>query len=234
MDAVVMCAGRGRRLMPLTENKPKSMVEIKGKPIIGWLIDILKSLNIDTIYIITGYKEGTLKSYLKYNYEDSNIIFVHQKELTGTADAINLIKNKIKGEFLVLSGDTIFPKMELELIMGKVNSILFTEKQNRLYEYGTLDIGGPLDGNGEWRLKFINEKTTRPTSYHINCGAYHFDERVFKYINKTDYDHRYNERIITNTINLMIDDGIPFSAFWTNDLYEISYFEDIERVENSL
>jgi len=229
-----MCAGRGRRLMPLTEDKPKAMVEVKGKPIISWILDVLKQIQIKKIFIITGYREGTLKSYIKYNYEDLDITFLHQMAVTGTADAIGLAEGYTGDKFLVLSGDTIYKSEELLRLMQRENSLLFTEKSTRLYEYGTLDIGEPLPGNGEWEIKFINEKTTRPTSNKINCGVYHFNKEVFRYIRDTDYDRRFSEKIITNTINLMIDDGIDFSGYHVSELNEVSRPDDIELLEDKL
>ena len=80
----------------------------------------------------------------------------------------------------------------------------------------------------------INEKSTEPTSTFVNCGAYHFDYNIFEYIDKTPVDYRFNERIITNTINMMIEDGISFYGIKTNDLKEITRIEDIEKVENNL
>jgi len=232
VDCIIMAAGVGSRLMPLTEDRPKTMVEVKNKPIIGWLLDAIKDIDVNKIFIISNYKESIIKSYIKYNYSDMDIQFIHQKKLSGTADAIKLTKTHTKNRnILVLSGDIIYNKSELNNLIKMKNSLLFTEKFNRLYEYGTIDKGDPLREFGFWEIKFINEKSTRPTSNYVNCGAYYFDNRVYDYIDRTHYDSRFDEKIITNTINLMIDDGIKFNGYWTEHLNEISHPEDIEEVE---
>jgi NDP-sugar pyrophosphorylase family protein len=233
MDCLILAAGKGLRLMPLTEDKPKAMIKIKDKPIIDWSLNVLKDNNIDKIFIISGYMEGKLKSYVKYNFQDMDITFVHQKERTGTADAIYLTKNLIDDDFIVISGDIIYKQEDIDDLIKINNSLLYTRQYDRLYEYGTLDIGD-IDVDGSTEIKFINEKTSRPTSIYINCGAYHFNKDVFKYIEKTYYDNRFGEKIITNTINLMINDGIKFYGVWTDELNEVSYPEDIEKVESKI
>ena len=227
MKAVVLAAGRGTRLLPLTENKPKSMVEVNGKPIIRWILDSLKECKITDVIIITGYKCGTLKSYIKYNITDMDIQFIHQKKLTGTADAIYLVKDYIKEAFIVLAGDTIFSKNDIMKLRQLRNSILYVEKKDRLYDYGTLDISGNI-------IKYINEKSTNPTSNAVNCSAYHFTPSVFNFIPKTEVDERFGERIITNTINQMIKNNIYFQGIKIKYFNEISYPEDIEDVEYRL
>jgi len=227
MKAVILAAGRGTRLMPLTEDMPKSMVKIKGKPIIKWTLDTLKEVGINDIIIITGHKCATMKSFIKYNVEDMNIKFIHQKKLTGTSDAIYLAKDYVKGAFIALAGDIIFSKGDIRKLMQLRNSLLYTKQKDRLYEFGTLDIAGNI-------VKCINEKATNPTSNLINCSGYHFTPTVFEFIHRTLIDERFEERIITNTINLMIENHVVFQGIKVKELNEISHIEDIEKIENRL
>ena len=83
-------------------------------------------------------------------------------------------------------------------------------------------------------IKHINEKSTKPTSNKVNCGAYHFTTEIFDYIEKTPIDSRFGEKIITNSINLMIDDAIVFRGIYIDKLNEISRVEDIEKVERNI
>lgn len=227
-DIVILAAGQGTRLKPYTNDKPKSMVDIGGKPIIEWLCNSIKSLkNIDNIYIVSGYRFNILQPYVK-TYIDSSIIFLRQYELTGTADAIGLVENYISNDFLVLAGDTIFLKEDLEKLLKTPNSLLYTKQKDRLYEFGTLDLD--KDNN----IKHIYEKDTKPVSNFVNCSAYHFDRRIFKYIRLTEVDKRFNERIITNSINLFINDGNEFKGLYIEKLLEVTYPKDIEEVEKCL
>lgn len=223
-DIVILAAGRGSRLMPLTSDRPKAMVEVLGKPIIKWLIDALPHHYY--VYVISGYKDSKLKSYLRNNTNEY-IEFVHQRKRTGTADAVNLVKKYMKDEFLVLAGDTIFNKEHLKELAEENNSLLFSRQYKQLHEFGTIEFD-------EGGIKHIHEKSTTPVSNYINCSAYHFDTRLFKYIPKTPVDPRFGERIITNTINEMLDDDIKFNGIFIPERNEISYPDDIEVVEARL
>lgn len=237
-----MAAGKGSRLMPLTKDKPKCMVEVKDKPIIQHLIDNIDKSGIELVnlIIINGYKGNKIIDYFSKNIINSDkyksitsVEFVQQHKLDGTAGAISLVENIITSDtFLVLSGDVIYTPEEILALSKDKNSLLYTTMINKLYEYGTLDIkhysGIPNS------IRYINEKSSRPTSNHVNCGAYHFDKNVFKYINKTPIDSRFDERIITNTINLMIDNDIQFSGKHIKNLNQISYVDDIKEVEERL
>jgi len=189
-------------------------------------MDYLLEIGIDKFYVITGYKEGAIKSYFKYNI-DADVTFIHQKKRTGTADALYLVKDYVSEDFILLAGDTIFDREDLEYLSLCQNSLLYTERYEKLYEYGTMEIRGG-------RIRRIHEKSTDPISNFVNCSAYHFTKDVFRYIPKTEIDPRFGERIITNTINLMLDDGYRFRGIPIEHLNEISYPEDINIIEERL
>lgn len=223
MKAVVMCAGKGTRLGIHTKDKPKCMVRILSKPIIKWTYNTLKEIGIEDIVIISGYMQNVLFDYARDNLKGCT--FITQHNLTGTADAIYLAKEHMDDDFLVLSGDIIYDKCSLMKIRQIKNSLLYCKQETKLEEFGTLDLKGD-------RIMHINEKSTEPTSNFVNCAAYHFTPEIFDYIPKTDIDTRFNERIITNTINLMINDGTTFSGIEIKERNEISHPEDIETVES--
>ena len=225
-NVIILCAGSGKRLLPLTEKTPKCLIQVLNKPIIQWEIDVLDELGVDNIHIVSGYKEELIKSYFHFK-DRSDLNFIHQAKQTGTADAIQLARQHIDGEFLVLSGDTIFLRKDIKKLMNTNNSFLYTKQTERLFEYGTIEFEGEF-------IKKIWEKSTTPVSEFVNCSAYHFDKRVFNFIPKTAIDRRFGERIITNTINLMLEKGIRFHGVYTDDLFEISYPKDIKIVEEKL
>ena len=225
-DVIIMCAGKGTRLLPLTKDRHKCMVEVKGKPILHHILDNIRdsSINVGKIILIVGHKRETIK-YPKYEFP---IISIVQKEINGTSNAIYLCKNKIDtNTFLVLSGDIIYKPQEIDILADRPNSLLYTSMKKRLYEYGTIDFDA-----GSYRfIRYINEKSSRPTSHYVNCAGYHFNRDIFTYIKCTPIDERFNEKIITNTINYMVDDGMPFIGRIIDRLNEVTYPEDVEMVE---
>ena len=225
MKATILAAGAGKRLRPLTENVPKCMIEILNKPIIKWIYDSLIEIGIDDITIISGYRENVLIDYAKENLKGCR--FVTQDKQTGTADALYLAKDYMDEDFLCLPGDTIFKADDLMKLRQIRNSLLYTKQTTKLEEFGTLDLKGDMILN-------INEKSTEPTSNFINCSAYHFSPEIFDYIPKTEIDSRFNERILTNTINLLIKDKKTFNAISIKERNEISYPDDIKEIEHRL
>ena len=220
-----MASGKGSRLLPITKDKPKCLVEILKKPIIKWTYDTLMEMGISEIYIISGYLENVLINYAKDNLH--GVHFITQERQTGTADAIYLTKDHIDEDFIALAGDIIFNKKDLMKLLQIKNSLLYSKQYTKLEEFGTLDLKGD-------KIMNINEKSTEPSSNFVNASAYHFTPVVFDYIPKTEVDMRFGERIITNTINLMIDDKIAFTGIPIKVRNEISYPEDIKIVENRL
>ena len=228
MKAIILCAGRGKRLSPLTDTMPKGMIKVNSIPLLIRNINLLirRGFNINDIIVIIGYMEGIIRQYCALMIA-KGAVFITQFRPDGTANAINLAKEYIDRDFIVLSSDVIYEDDDIQKLMQIPNSLLYTKQKDRLEEYGTLDISG-------MRIVKINEKVTKPVSCFVNCGAYHFTPDIFDYIPKTEIDKRFNERIITNTINLMIQDKIGFIGIKIDELNEITYPEDIEIVEKRL
>ena len=155
MKAVILSAGKGSRMLPLTEEKPKSMIKVNDIPILIRTINSLIhiGINLRDVIIITGYKEYIIRQYCAL----MPCTFITQFRQDGTANAINLAKNYIDGNFIVLSGDIIYDEDDLRKLMQLPNSLLYTHQSERLEEYGTMEIAGD-------KIFHINEKSTKPMS----------------------------------------------------------------------
>ena len=103
-----MAGGEGKRMLPLTKNVPKPMLEINNKPILEWQIEYLKSYGIDEIFISVNYKSDVIKIIFfdgsKFNVK---IEYIEENKKLGTAGPISMLKDKIKKDMLVLNGDTL-------------------------------------------------------------------------------------------------------------------------------
>lgn len=115
MKAVILCAGRGERLMPLTENTPKPLLKISNKPILFYILNSLPEIIDKTILVIQEKDKAKFESFL-HEYDFKNINFVYQdEERKGTYFALIAAKDLLQDEekFLVLNGDDIFKKNDL-------------------------------------------------------------------------------------------------------------------------
>ncbi len=95
MKAILLAAGEGLRLRPLTETTPKPLLKVLGEPILKRSISGLNKYGIDSFIIITNYLEEQIKEYIINEFPNLKIDFVHQTEIKGTANALlQRIKSK--------------------------------------------------------------------------------------------------------------------------------------------
>lgn len=222
MKALILAAGKGTRLRPLTNNKPKVMVEVGEKTLIEHLIEDVKSLGIKEISIIEGYMSEKLESRLEsYN----GLKFLEQEEQLGTAHAVDV--SDFKEPFLALNGDVYIHKENIKRILdefggGSHEALIGTKEVNNPEEFGVLEVE-----NG--RVKDIIEKPENPPSNLINTGVYVFTPLIYEYIGRTELSER-GEYEITDSIKLMLKDGHPvghtiFKKYWI----DVGRPEDLER-----
>lgn len=108
MKAVVLAAGEGSRLRPLTKDKPKVLVEVKGKPILSYCFDSLTEINVDECIVVVGYLKNQVMEYYEDSYKDISITYTIQSDLKGPAHALLTAEDYITTNFLLMNGDTIF------------------------------------------------------------------------------------------------------------------------------
>ena len=157
--ALILCGGRGTRLGLITKKIPKSLVKIKGKPIIWYILKILKKNNFNHFILPTGYKGNSLKKYLRKNiFKNFNLSIVDTGINTSIAKRISSVKKFIKSDdFLLLNGDAIF-NFELDKIFknhikDKNTHITFLGSEVIL-PYGTIVISKSVVKNFQRNVVF--------------------------------------------------------------------------------
>jgi glucose-1-phosphate thymidylyltransferase len=107
MKVIIPLAGFGTRLRPHTYTKPKPLVNVAGKPVLGHILDKLSGLDLEEVIFIVGYLGEQIRTYVEANYHFP-ARYVEQKELLGQAHAIWLAREYAQGEMLIIFVDTIF------------------------------------------------------------------------------------------------------------------------------
>lgn len=111
MQLVILSAGIGSRLKPLTDKVPKCLVEVANKPILGHQIDLfINNKNVEEILIVIGYKPNLVRSFIENNYGGKQkITCIENKDFSTTNNmfSLYLTKNYIRGKFLLINGDVI-------------------------------------------------------------------------------------------------------------------------------
>ncbi len=175
MKAIILAAGRGVRLRPYTHITPKPLLKINGKRIIDYTLDILPQ-EIDEVIIVIGHLKWRMKWHLGEKHEHQKITYIVQKDKKGTAHALYLCKSflKKKERFLVLFGDNIYTKKDIEKCLKHKLSILAKEIENPK-KFGVLTF----DKNHH--LKEIIEKPDNPPTNLVNCGVFVLNRKIFNY-----------------------------------------------------
>ena len=177
MQAIILAAGRGKRLAPLTDNTPKPLIEVNGTPIIERLLESLPD-KIEEVIIVTEYLEKQIKSYVGNTFNNKNIIYVTQGQKKGTYGAFFSAKLYVKSEnFLVLGGDDLFDSKELENMCAQ--KLAFGVHKKFLPGKEWLIIQSDEDKNVRAMIKPTDEEFKNPQ--YMATGVYVLDQSFWGY-----------------------------------------------------
>lgn len=132
MRTVILAAGRGSRLGKFTEDKPKPLVEVGGKPIIEHMLDSLKEVGLKDIIMVVGYRREKFE-YLRERYPDISFAFIENPvySKTNTAYSLWLAKDHIRDGFFLLNGDVIFhPSIMRRLCSLPQSDVIVVERKD--------------------------------------------------------------------------------------------------------
>lgn len=134
MKAIILASGIGKRLQPLTNEIPKSMVKLNDKTLIEWQIDNLANCKIKDIVITTGIFEEKFKHFINKNYDDLKITYINnpQYDTTNYIYSLWLTKNQIDDDIILLHGDLIFDKKLLKKLINKKGNFVLVNKETKL------------------------------------------------------------------------------------------------------
>lgn len=186
MKAVILAAGKGERLKPITDKIPKPMIKMKGKPILEHNINLLKKYNINEIFVNLHHLPEVIKNYFENgNKLRVNINYSFEETLLGTAGAVRKIADKYWNRperFILLYGDNLFEYDLGEIInfhiMKKGIATIAVCKKDDVSESGIVLL------NNEYKvLRFIEKpKPDEIVSHLVNTGLYILEPEVLNYI----------------------------------------------------
>ena len=204
MKVIVPLAGKGTRLLPLTKRVPKPMVRVAGRPVMDYVMDALKGLDVDELIVITGHLKESVERYIVEHY-DIPAKFVEQKKLDGTAGAINLARPYVDSPVLIIFVDTVF-EADLSLINRvDADGIIWAKEVEDYQRFGVIvtDAGGYMTR--------IVEKPSTPVSRLANIGLQYIRdwESLFDGIAHvlTQPPGKGGEYYLTDAFQYMVDRG---------------------------
>ncbi len=228
MKAVILAAGEGTRMRPLTRDTPKPLLPVAGKPIIQHNIDLVKD-KVDEIVIVAGYM---IEEFEDRYGENSNITIVEQEKARGTADAAFQAKEVVEGKTLILNGDDIYGKSVKDVLDN--GSAILAKRAEKPENFGVFETE-----DGE--IVDVEEKPENPKSDKVNIGCYMVEEKFFELLEKVEKSER-GEYEITDALNQYIsmeeveyveaDRWLPCSYPWQLiDANEVLMPEQVEETK---
>lgn len=222
MKAVILAAGKGVRMLPLTADKPKVLVAVNGKPFLSYVLENVRRAGFTDIAIIAGYKKDKIEEYVRKH--DPKITIIEQKELKGTADAVMAARPFVGSQnFVVINGDNLFSPADLKNIQKDDDFIYIAGKKVENPErYGVLVCEGD-------KLAKIAEKPKQFMGNLVNVGLYKFTFEIFEALENISLSER-GELELTDALSLLAKKGkvrvLMLQDYWL----DLGRKEDVEKV----
>ncbi|HEX6135385.1 MAG TPA: sugar phosphate nucleotidyltransferase [Longimicrobiales bacterium] len=207
---VILAAGKGARLRPFSETMPKPILPICNEPLLGFQLRLLKSYGVHEVIIVIGHLGYTIVDALGDGSRwGVTIRYVEQRETLGLAHALGKLERFIDSPFMLLLGDIYLITDDLrpmidKVLAGEINGCL-ASKPEPDPEMIRRNFAIVADEDGQVRR--VIEKPSYVRSSIKGCGLYVFDQHIFDAIRRTPRTAMRDEYEITDSIQIMIDDG---------------------------
>ena len=222
--ALILCAGYGKRLLPLTLKKPKPLLELKHKTLLEKCINLIAKLNVKKIIINTFYMEEQIFEFVKKkNFSiDIEIIRDGKKILNTGGGILNMIQKSSDNDFLVFNPDTVWSENYLDEIL-KMENFYFSNKLNNILLLVKKDLSFDKNLKGDFDLK-INQ-INRDNKEFTFIGCQILNKNLFKNYKVNDFpiSEIWNKLLSRNQLN-------GFESL--NKFYHLTNFEVFNKLKD--
>ena len=224
---VIMAGGLGTRLYPLTQETPKPMLPINGKPILERIIEKLISQGFQNFYISINYLGAQIKEYFQDGVKwDISIKYIEETKRLGTAGALFQLKEIINKPFIVMNGD-IITDLDFRKFLNfhnetKSNSTMCLFKQVHQVPFGVVEFDN--------QFRIISMKEKPKSEYYVNMGIYAVSPQILQYIPDNEYYDM--PTLFQNLIdNKKIANAYIFEGLW-NDIGRVEDYKSINFIND--
>ena len=215
--AVVLAAGEGTRLRPLTHNRPKPMLPAANQPILQHVLDALVEAGMDRIIIVVGYRRDRVQEYFGPHYRDVPVEYVKQEKQLGSGHALLQVRRAVDGPVLVVNGDQLVGAAGISRVaqaFGDGGTVVGVVERADASRYGVVELDGQ-------QVSALIEKPDRGDYRLLNAGVYAFDEEIFDVIEETPL--RDGELFLPDVIGRQIDSravrAVRLEGLWADATY---------------
>jgi len=174
MQCVIICAGKGTRMRPLTEHLPKPLIEVCDKPLIQHVVEALPK-EVDELILVVGYLQEQIRAYCGNTFLEKKVTYVEQSDYSGgTGAALLCAKELLHGRFMLMYADDIHGADALREAVTYEHAILAAMSDHP-------EDFGVLVKNDDGTMQSIIEKPQNPPSNLVNIGGFVLDTHIFEY-----------------------------------------------------
>lgn len=167
MQAVILAAGEGTRMRPLTDGTPKPMLPVADRPLVAHTADAAVAAGVEELVFVVGYRADAVRSYFGESYRSVPVTYAVQSEQLGTAHAVRAARDALSGPFAVLNGDDLYDRESLATLLSADPGAVGTYDVEDPRPYGVFEFDGET-------VTGVVEKPADPPSNRVNVGAYVF------------------------------------------------------------
>jgi glucose-1-phosphate thymidylyltransferase len=225
MKAIIPVAGAGTKLRPHTYTQPKALIPLAGKTILSIIVDQLKDAGVKDFIFIIGYLGEKIKDYVQLNYPDLNTHFVTQSERQGTGHAIEITRDIVgNDDLIIVLGDTI-AEYDIEQMLQSPSSMIAVKKVDDPRNFGVAEI----DEDGI--ITKLVEKPSIPKSNMALVGIYTIKETsiLFECLHKIQdtQERSYDDFNLTDALDCMIQNGVQFHSIKVENWFDCGQKESL-------
>ena len=227
MQAIVLAAGEGSRMRPLTSSRPKVMLPAGGKPFLEHMVKRASKAGITEFIFVVGYRsESVMEKFKDGGDFGTEIEYAVQKEQRGTGHALMMAEETAEDRFLVLNGDVLTDTSSLKRVVETGRLAVAAKRVKDPSRYGVFEVDGGA-------LKSVKEKSRSPPSDLANAGIYLLDEKIFEVLRDVPVSER-GEYELTDGLNALVSSGEEIRVTEIEDWIEIGRPWDLLNANEKL
>jgi glucose-1-phosphate thymidylyltransferase len=208
MNVVILLAGYGTRLRPHTYTKPKPLITVAGKPVLGHILDGISNVPVEKIAFVVGYLGDQFEPYVRAQYPDIHAEYIVQREANGQATAVLLAQHAVSGPTAIIFGDTV-TDADLSRLEGvDADGVVYVREVEDPRRFGVVQ----MDADGY--VKRVIEKPSTMENRLALIGAYYVRDAAALMAACRELVERNiqtrGEYYLADALNLMIERGARF------------------------
>jgi len=213
-------------MKPLTNDTPKPMLKISGRPILEHILSDLPS-EVDEVVLVVGYLKEIIMNHFGNRFNNLKITYIEQGQKLGTYKALELCKHLLNDDerFLMLYADDLHGAEGLKECAACGRNAILVYEADDPKRFGVVEISE--DG----MVVGVEEKPENPKTSLVSTGVMVLDKNIFNFPAKA---HKNGEYYLADSVGQMVKDGHKFKAVRSSSWIPIGYPSDLERAEKIL